>query len=355
MKVIAINSSPRAEGTSKTGIMLEALVRGMVEAGAEVETIPLRHKVVKNCIGCFTCWTKTPGVCVHKDDMANELFPKWLEADIAIYATPLYHYTMNAAMKAFIERTLPTLEPFLISREGRTRHPLRHKMPQSVVLSVAGFSELLIFNQLSSYMKFVFGKGLLAEIYRPAAEIINLPEFSELVKDILNATADAGRELVQSKRISDATMKRITQPIEDPQAMAIMANVFWKTCIEEGVTPKEFERKNLVPRPDSLETFIMIMSSGLNPQQADGTTAVIQFDFSGEIEGSCSFRIADGVIEAKEGPSEEPDLTIQSPFNVWMDVMTGKSDGQQMFMEQKYKAIGDLTLLIRMKDLFGKR
>ena len=38
-----------------------------------------------------------------------------------------------------------------------------------------------------------------------------------------------------------------------------------------------------------------------------------------------------------------------------MDIITGKADGQQMFMQQKYKAVGDLSLLMRMKELFGKR
>src|SRR5208337_5587080 len=114
-------------------------------------------KKIKNCIGCFTCWTKTPGVCVQKDDMTNELFPKWLEADLAVYATPLYHYTVNATMKAFIERTLPVLEPFLIKREsdGRTSHPWRQKPPASVLLSVAGFPEIKVFDQLSRYVNFL--------------------------------------------------------------------------------------------------------------------------------------------------------------------------------------------------------
>jgi predicted lipid carrier protein YhbT len=37
-----------------------------------------------------------------------------------------------------------------------------------------------------------------------------------------------------------------------------------------------------------------------------------------------------------------------------MDIMTGKADGQQMFMEQKYTVDGDLNLLLRMNELFGK-
>ncbi len=356
MKVLAINSSARIDGITKTGMLLDALVEGMRDAGAEVETIHLRKKTIKNCIGCFTCWTKTPGVCVQKDDMTNELFPKLLEADIAVYATPLYHYTVNAAMKAFIERTLPVLEPFLVRHGETTTHPLRQTPPKAVVLSVAGFPEISVFAQLSSYAKFLFGKSLVSEIYRPAAEMLSRPDLSETRNDILEATTQAGRELVQSTRISEQTMERITKPIGgDFDSMAKMANVFWKSCIREGLTPAEFHQKKLVPRPDSLETFMMIMSKGFNPEGAAKTSAVMQFNFSGEVEGTCHFKIENGTIEAREGGPDKADLVIETPFGVWMDILTGKADGQQMFMQQKYKTVGDLTLLIRMKDLFGKQ
>jgi multimeric flavodoxin WrbA/putative sterol carrier protein len=356
MKVIAINSSPRAEGTSKTGIMLDALVKGMLDAGAEVETVNLPQKKIKNCIGCFTCWTKTPGVCIHKDDMSNELFPKWLEADLAVYATPLYHYTVNATLKAFIERTLPILEPFFQKVDGRTSHPLRQMPPRTVILSVAGFPEASVFYQLSSYVRFLFHQGLVAEIYRPGAELLAQPGLSETRADVLEATTQAGRELVQSGKISPATMERITQPIGgDFESFAKMGNAFWKTCIREGLTPAEFHQKGIIPRPDSIESFMIIMPTGFNPGAAAGLKAVMQFDFSGEVDGSCHFKIEDGRIEAQEGAAEKPDLTIESPFEIWMDIMTGKADGQQMFMQQKYKAIGDLSVLMRMKDLFGKR
>ncbi len=84
MKVLALNSSPRKEGQSKTELMLKHLVNGMQEAGAAVETVHLRNKTIRNCAGCFTCWTKTPGICIHKDDMTKELFPRWLKADLVI-------------------------------------------------------------------------------------------------------------------------------------------------------------------------------------------------------------------------------------------------------------------------------
>jgi multimeric flavodoxin WrbA/putative sterol carrier protein len=355
MKVLAINSSPRVDGISKTGMMLDALVKGMREAGADVETVQLRQKKVKYCIGCFTCWTKTPGVCVHKDDMTNELFPKFLAADLVVLATPLYHFTVNANMKAFIERTLPMVEPFLNRLGDATTHPMRQKPPKAVVLSVAGFPEASVFAQLTSYSNFLFGKGLVAEIYRPAAETMALPHFSQTKKEILEATAQGGRELVQSQKISKETMDRITGPIvDDFDTMADMANAFWKSCIREGLTPKEFHERQLIPRPDSIKTFLMIMPMGFNSERAGDLSAVLQFNFSGEVEGSCHFKIENGKIEGKQGAADKPDLTVESPFEVWMDVMTGKADGQQMFMQQKYKAVGDLSVLMQMKDLFGK-
>jgi putative sterol carrier protein len=74
----------------------------------------------------------------------------------------------------------------------------------------------------------------------------------------------------------------------------------------------------------------------------------MQFDFSGEVEGSCHMNIDKGEIKVTGGAAKNPDLTIETPFQVWMDVMTGEADGQQMFMEQKFRAEGDLSLLIRM-------
>ena len=142
--------------------------------------------------------------------------------------------------------------------------------------------------------------------------------------------------------------------VTDFQTVIQMANLVWKTCIEKGITPKEMQKKGIIPRPDSIEAFMKIIELGFNPENAGDTRAIICFRFSGEVEGACHFRIEDKSIASRSGTAEKPDLTIDAPFQVWMDIMTGEVDGQQMFMEQKYRAEGDLSLLIRMKELFGK-
>ncbi len=348
MKILALNSSPRTGGQSKTELMLNHLVEGMQDAGAEVEVVNLHEKKINYCIGCFTCWTKTPGKCLHKDDMTKELFPKWLESDLVVYATPLYNYTLNAEMKAFMERTIPFLEPFFEQEGDRSAHPLRHSPPAAVVLSVAGFIEMSVFGLLSQYVQFLFGRHdkLLAEIYRPGVE--SLSRHANKKRAVLAATVQAGRELVNSQRVSAETLNIIQQPIVDFETFALFGNTFWKTCIAEGVTPKEFREKNMVPRPDSLESFMAIFPLGMKSEAVGQEKKILQFNFSDEATDSCIFIIENDKVTAKRGREENPDITIETPFELWMDIMTRKVDGQQMFMEQKYTVSGDLELMIQL-------
>lgn len=350
MKILALNSSPRSGDQSKTELMLNHLVEGMRDAGADVEIVNLRKKTIKSCIGCYTCWTKTPGKCIHKDDMTNELFPKWLKSDIVVYATPLYYHFMNGLMSTFRERTLPSAQPFFELNKGKTYHPLRHKVPAAVWLSVCGFPDQSEFDLLSDYLNRTKHKDvkLLAELYRPAAETLMNPIFDEKARDILDATKQAGKELVQSMVIAPETMARIRQPFVDSDFFAKVGNLFWKTCIEEGVTPKEFRARNMVLRPDSMESFMFLLPFGLNTRAAGNKKVTVQFRFSGDVKDSCHFIIEQETVNAVAGTCDNPDISIEAPFSLWVDIMTGKADGQQMFMEQKYTITGDLSLMVQL-------
>ncbi|MGD8564575.1 MAG: NAD(P)H-dependent oxidoreductase [Desulfarculaceae bacterium] len=359
MKVLALNSSARAGVNSKTGLLLEHLTQGMAQAGAEVETVDLRHKKISHCLGCFSCMTKTPGKCVIKDDMTTELFARWREADLVVYATPLFHRGMNATMKAFVERTFPICEPYLVFSEerGRWTHPLRFDMPAAVILSVCGFPDPNEFDALSAHVHRLFGEGELvwAEIYRDGIEFLGNSACPKAVRDdIFSAYTQAGRELIEQKTVSSPTMERITQPlVEDLDAFARIANTFWRTCINQGITPLKFAEKNLIPRPDSIQTFIDVLCAGFDSQALGDLKAVIQFDLSGEIQGSCHFNISGGRVTGAAKAAKEPDLTIAVPFETWFEVMSGNLDGQKVFMEQQAKASGDLGLLMRLSSLLG--
>jgi multimeric flavodoxin WrbA len=352
MKILAINSSPRTGAESKTELMLNHLVNGMREAGGDVEAVNLREKKINHCVGCFTCWTKTPGRCIHRDDMSRDIFPKWLQADLVVYATPLYFHTMNGAMSTFRERTLPAAQPFFeLDDEGKTFHPLRSKIPAAVWLSVCGLPEQSEFDALSDYLTRTRHKdaSIVAEIYRSAAETMVQPYFKDKAADILEATFQAGRELVQSGSVRAETMARIRQPLVKPRLFADMGNLFWKTCIGEGVTPRTFREEKMIPRPDSLDGFMVLFPFGVNTEATGARKVIVQFNFSGSVTASCYFTIKMGHIDSAKGISNQPDLVIETPFDIWMDIMTRKADGQQMFLENKYKVHGDASLI---KSLF---
>jgi multimeric flavodoxin WrbA/putative sterol carrier protein len=351
MKVLALNSSARPTGQSKTEMVLTSLVKGMREAGAEVEVVNLRQKKINYCIGCYTCWTKTPGVCVHKDDMALELFPKWLESDIVVYATPLFHFTVNAQMKAFIERTLPVLLPYLDRKnfnEG-TIHPLRSKHPAHVFVSVAGFPDKSVFDALSYWAKFLSRRAnnLLAEIYVPGAEALAHHWKRD---EVLAAVEQAGKEIITRKEVSAETMGKITQQYIDPDEMAAIANASWQVMIDNKMTPAEADRTHINPRPDSIESFMTILSMGFNPKKAKGKKGTLQFEFTGDKPGSCFFNIDENNCIPHEGRTEKPDCTVTTPFEVWADIIEGKAEGSKMFMEGKYTAQGNFSMMM----VFGK-
>ena len=68
MKVVAINGSPKMDKGS-TALILEPLLEGMREMGAEVELFCTKKLKINPCQGGFRCSTETQGECFQKDDM----------------------------------------------------------------------------------------------------------------------------------------------------------------------------------------------------------------------------------------------------------------------------------------------
>jgi len=238
MNIVAFNSSPRENKTSKTDLILQKFLEGARQAGATTETLYLRHYHIKYCLGCFGCWLVNKGKCVQQDDMTGELLGRFLDADLAVLATPLYHFNMNARMKSFIERTLPMMEPFFISNVRPTGHPLMgDRAPRIVALSVCAFSEPLQFQCLSMNMRTLAGPNLVAEIYRHSSEFLNLAPLRPQVEEVLAAVARAGEEVVRQGRVSPATMTAVTQDLAPLETLIDLANRFWREEMEKPERP----------------------------------------------------------------------------------------------------------------------
>lgn len=97
--ILIIQGGGRPNGN--TAQLVSAFMRGAADAGHHVELVSLTKTEVKGCLGCNACRYGKP--CVIQDGF-NALVPKIMAADLIVFASPLYFWTISARIKAFIER-----------------------------------------------------------------------------------------------------------------------------------------------------------------------------------------------------------------------------------------------------------
>ena len=100
-KVLILSGSPRKNGNSD--ILCDEFMKGAREGGHEVEKIRVAEKKIDYCRACYAC--RGTGVCAIKDDMA-EVLQKMIDADVLVLASPVYFYSIDAQLKAVIDRTV---------------------------------------------------------------------------------------------------------------------------------------------------------------------------------------------------------------------------------------------------------
>lgn len=101
-KVLILSGSPRKSGNSD--LLCDEFLRGARESGNEAEKIFLRDKKVAPCNACYYC-THSGGRCAVQDDM-TEILDKMQAADVIVMASPVYFYSIDAQMKAVIDRSV---------------------------------------------------------------------------------------------------------------------------------------------------------------------------------------------------------------------------------------------------------
>ncbi len=223
-KVVAINGSPRME-KGATEMILAPFLRGMTDAGAEVETVYASRLKIKPCdCGETRCWVKHPGECRHKDDM-RDLYPKLRDADLLVLATPVYA-PLPGDMQNFINRLLPLLEPCVQMREGRTRARFREgvRIRRFVLVSTGGWWEkenfdvvVHIVKELAANASVEFGGAVL----RPhVSEMTREGVLTEEGKAVLRAVESAGRELIEKGAMNPETLARVSRPLVSEEECA---------------------------------------------------------------------------------------------------------------------------------------
>lgn len=234
-KVLAINSSPKMD-KGNTALILTPFLDGIKEAGAEVELLYTKKLEISPCQGEFNCWIKTPGECFQKDDMQMVL-PKLCEADIWVFASPIYIDGLTGLMKNLIDRMLPLLQPFFELREGHCRHPLREgaKHGKVVLVSNCGFWGMDNFDPLLVHMKAIsknFDREFAGALLRPHGTGMRRMLQADIpIDDIFAAAKEAGRQLVADGRMSSETLKAVSREIISLEQHMQGANHFFQQML----------------------------------------------------------------------------------------------------------------------------
>jgi multimeric flavodoxin WrbA len=191
MNVLGIFGSPRRGGN--TELLLEEALKGAEKEGAKVVRLYLSEFTITPCKECHGC--DNTGNCVILDDM-QKIYPKLLEADVILLASPIFFYGVTAWAKALIDRSQalwsrkyllkdPSLgkegkkrKGFFIS-VGATKGP---KVFEGAILTVRYFFDVLN----AEYAGELVFRGV-----EPKGDILKHPE-------ALQQAFEAGRKLAQN-------------------------------------------------------------------------------------------------------------------------------------------------------------
>ncbi len=99
--VLVLLGSPRKKGNSTT--MARQITKGAESMGAQVETLYLNGMHISPCQGCYYCQQEERPGCAVNDDMQT-VYPKLLESDAWVIASPVYWFSMTAQTKIFMDR-----------------------------------------------------------------------------------------------------------------------------------------------------------------------------------------------------------------------------------------------------------
>jgi putative NADPH-quinone reductase len=218
MKIVIVNSSPKM-GKGNTHVIAEAFSRGAISAGAEVENIFLAKYTIKPCAACLSCWFKTPGKCVLNDD-AEMILNRIAEAELLIFATPLYVDNVSGIMKLLMDRMISKGNPLIeIDKNGETRHVVKKsKLTKIGVISNCGFPEQdqfqvlrLLFRRIARNMNV----ELAVDICRGEGTLLTVEgaQLKPIVDQYKKLVEKAGNETVTLGKITQETLIELAKPL----------------------------------------------------------------------------------------------------------------------------------------------
>jgi hypothetical protein len=158
------------------------------------------------------------------------LLPKMRDADVIVYATPVYSYGMTGQMKNLIDRMIVLTEPFMEVHDGRSRHPsgVEEKPRKVVLVSNCGLWNVDNFEPLVVHVKKLCQDPPMeyaGALLRPHGEALRaMLDMGAPVNDIIEAALDAGRQLIANGKMSQSTLDVVSRDLLPVEVYVKMAN-----------------------------------------------------------------------------------------------------------------------------------
>lgn len=190
MKVVGFVGSPRKKGNT-TSIVNEVL-RGAAEAGAETKIFNLNELSIRGCQACYKCQTPE-GKCVQTDGM-TPLYDEIKSADAVVIGTPVFMLQITGQTKIFIDRLFALLY-LKDGQPGAFRNKIRGK--RAVTVYSQGQPETALFAS-----SFDLHEGVLAFLgfkveNRIAAGGMMTPDSAKGNRDVMDKAYAAGAALTK--------------------------------------------------------------------------------------------------------------------------------------------------------------
>jgi multimeric flavodoxin WrbA len=148
MKIVSLLGSPRSGGNSAT--IANRFTETAVQLGAETRTFELNRLTYRGCQGCYAC-KKGLDHCVLEDDL-TEVLGAVQEADVVLFASPVYYGEITAQLKGFVDRSFSYFKPdFHINPQPSRLGPKK----LIVVLTQGNPDEKLFADVFPRYVKFL--------------------------------------------------------------------------------------------------------------------------------------------------------------------------------------------------------
>ncbi|MBF8983167.1 NAD(P)H-dependent oxidoreductase [Lutibacter sp. B2] len=355
-KVLILNGSPRGK-KGNTAKLIDQFMKGYqtVKPNSHIDYVELRKKNVKNCIGCFNCWTKTPGKCIHGDDMET-LLQQYIDANVVIWATPLYHHGMTSILKTFVERTLPISEPYIIKKEGKFAHPERYETSgkRNILISNCGFPEHHNFDIMMQSFKRITNNHIDESILCIMGELLSKKPLAGRIQWYMEALETAGKEYAQNRHFDSDTRNTLGQPLVPLEDFIEMANLSWEA---EGEIPPNFNEAMGEEAPGGIQhkkgfSYLKLMRQSFISKNAKGLDAILEIEFT-DLNETHHFIIKNQKCELIDGRNTSFTTKIITTYDTWMKISNGEVSGSQAMMDGLYRIEGDFNFMMVMSKIFG--